>query len=181
MALSRSKGWVRGASAGFLVAIPLLMLVATASVVVYWGFGLNRLGNDVLGQNFIVLWDQPPVAERRVYGLLAVLPALGFWLFAMQRLFVMFRNFYAGRTVGLETIRLLRSFALYSAIAVMAAFAFSGVMRWAAGQFDDAPLWTHLGFSATHAAVLFTAAIVFVASHIIEEGYEYKKETEEYV
>jgi Protein of unknown function (DUF2975) len=179
--MSRSNKWLRAASVCFLVLIPLLAAAAIAGIVVYWGFGIDRWGNATLGQNFIVLTDRPPVPERQVFGLLASLPALVLWLYAMARLFVMFRSVGAGKVMALDTIRHLRAFALFSALSVVAGFALSGVMRWAIGEFDDQPLWTHLGFSVTHASVLFTSAIIFVASHIIQEGLEYKNEVEEYV
>lgn len=181
MALSRSKRWVRLASLGFLIVIPLLAAIVILGVVAFWGFGLDRLGNATLGANFFVLAEEPPVPERRIYGLLAVLPVAALWLYAMARLFAMFWQFRRGEVMAVTTIAHLRSFALFASLSVIAGFLLSGVMRWAMGRFDDAPLWTHLGFSGTHAAVLFMAAIMFVASHIVEEGYAYKRETEDYV
>ncbi|QLC23717.1 hypothetical protein HFP57_00830 [Parasphingopyxis algicola] len=179
--MSRSKGAVRAASAVLTVLIPFFALLAISGVVLFWGFGVHRIGNAALGENFIVLLDQPPVPERRLYGLVATLPALLFWLYASWRLFLMFRAFHTGPLIGPVTIRHLRAYALFSALAVLSAFLLSGVMRWALGQFDDAPLWTHLGFSVTHGLMLFSSAILYVASHVIEEGYAYRKETEEYV
>lgn len=179
--MSRSRNWVTIASIGFLCIIPLLALVAVAGVVAFWGFGVDRVDSTLFGPNFLVLAEAPPVPERQMFGLAAVLVPLLLWLYAQYRLFVMFGLCAKGRAVGVETVRHLRAFSLYAALAVLTGFALSGVMRWAAGRFDDAPLWTHLGFSTTHAAVLFMAAIMFVASHIIEEGYGYKRETEEYV
>lgn len=167
-----------GDGIGFLCLIPLLALVAIAGVVSFWGFGVDHVDSSLVGQNFLVLGEAPPVPDRRVFGLLAALVPLLLWLYAQGRLFALCAS---GRALGPETVRHLRAFSLFAALAVLAGFALSGVMRWAAGEFDDAPLWTHLGFSTTHAAVLFMAAIMFVASHIIEEGYGYKRETEDYV
>ncbi|MBC2777323.1 DUF2975 domain-containing protein [Parasphingopyxis marina] len=179
--MSRLKRWIIVASVGFLCLIPLFALVAIAGVVSYWGFGVDHVDSSLFGPNFLVLAEAPPVPERQVYGLVAALVPLLLWLCAQVRLFVMFALCASGRALGTATVRHLRAFSLYAALAVLSGFALSGVMRWAAGEFDDAPLWTHLGFSTTHAAVLFMAAIMFVASHIIEEGYDYKRETEEYV
>lgn len=179
--MSIAPNRIRLASRIFLVLIPLIAALALAGVILFWGFGVERLGNDALGRNFIVLFEDAPLPERRLYGLLASLPVLFFWFYASWHLFAMFRNFLAGQFVGLETVRRLRAYAVYSALAVLSAFVLSGVMRWAMGYFDDAPLWTHLGFSVTHAAMLFSSAIIYVASHIVEQGYAYKKETEDYV
>lgn len=179
--MSRPLSWLRAASAGFIIAIPVMAVTAIAGVIAYWGLGLDRLGNASLGENFIVFAVNAPVPERRAYGLIATLPALLLWLYSMWRLFVMFLRFHTGRVIGLETVRHMRAFSLFAFLAVMAGFLLSGVMRWAMGVFDAAPLWTHLGFSTTHAAVLFTSAVVYVASYIIEEAYAYKRETEEYV
>lgn len=179
--MSTTQNGIRLASHIFMVLIPLIACLALAGVILFWGLGVERLGNDTLGRNFIVLFEDTPRPERRIYGLLATLPALFFWFCASWHLFAMFRNFLAGQLVGPVTVRRLRAYAVYSALAVLAAFLFSGVMRWAMGYFNDAPLWTHLGFSVSHAAMLFSSAIIFVASHIIEQGYAYKKETEDYV
>jgi len=178
---SRQKKWVRAASAGFLMAIPLLAILAVSGVFIFWGLGQNTLGNDALGSEFIVLAENPPHAERRFYGLIASAPALLFWLYSMWRLFRMFLDFRTDSMIADNTIKHLRAFSLFSFIAVITGFLLSGVMRWAAGVFDDAPLWTHLGFSTTHASVLFTSAIIYVASFIVEEGYAYKREAAEYI
>lgn len=179
--MSIAPNRIRLASRIFLVLTPLIAALALAGVVLFWGFGVERIGNDALGRNFIVLFEDAPLPERRIYGLGASLPVLFFWFCASWHLFAMFHNFLAGQLVGLATVRRLRAYARYSALAVLSAFALSGVMRWALGYFDDAPLWTHLGFSVAHAAMLFSSAIIYVASHIVEQGYAYKKETEDYV
>ena len=178
---SRQNKWVRIASIGFVLLIPLLAALAVSGVFIFWGFGQNTLGNEALGSRFIVFAENPPHAERHLYGLVASLPALGCWLYSMWRLFRMFVEFRTGPLVADKTIKHLRAFSFFSFLAVVAGFLLSGVMRWAAGVFDDAPLWTHLGFSTTHAAVLFTSAIIYVASFIVEEGYAYKRETTEYI
>ncbi len=178
---SRHKKWVRIASLGFLILIPVLALLAVCAVFIFWGLGENTLGNDALGSRFIVFAENPPHAARQLYGLLASIPALGFWLYSMWRLFSMFMEFRTGPLIADKTIRHLRAFSVFSFLAVVAGFVLSGVMRWAAGVFDDAPLWTHLGFSTTHASILFTSAIIYVASFIVEEGYSYKRETAEYI
>lgn len=181
MALSRRARWLRAGAIGFLVVIPVLLLTALAGLVAYWGFGLAEIDGGPLGARFIVLADRPPEPDRRFFGLLACLPAMGLQLLGAGSLWRLFAGFRFGSLVGAAAIRHLRSFAGYTALAVLAAFALSGVMRWAAGVFDDAPLWTHLGFSTTHAAVLFMAALVYMASFIIEEGEHYRRETEDYV
>ncbi len=169
------------ASIGFLVVIPLIVLFAVFCAVAYWCFGIASIDSEVFGADFLVIASQPPVSERRLWGMLAMLPALLFWLYSMWRLFLMFLNFNSDSPVGLITIGHLRSFSLFSLLTVIAAFLLSGVMRWAAGVFDDAPLWTHLWFSPAHLVLLFCSAVIYIASHIIEAGYAYKRETEEYV
>lgn len=176
--MSTSQGWLRATSAAFLVLIPLLAAAGLFCVAAYWGFGLARIGD---ASTHMLLADAPPVPGRQVYGLIAAGIPLLLWLYAMLRLFLLFLYFRRGEALVLRTVRELRAFALYLALTVIAGFALSGMARWAMGRFDDAPLWTHLGFSTTHAAVLFMAGIVYVASHIIEQGYGYRRETEEYV
>lgn len=178
---SRSKFWLRPASVVFIILIPLAILLALAALITYWGFGIDRVHSGVFGDNFIVLADRPPIADRRTFGLLASIPALLLWSAAMWNLLIMFVNFNRGILIGVEMVKHLRAFSLYSFLAVIAGFTLSGAMRWAMGVFDNAPLWTHLGFSTTHASILLTSAIIFFASHMIEEGYRYKQETEEYV
>lgn len=178
---SRSMLGVRIVSLTFVVFTPLLALCATAGVIAFWGFGLDRWGNAALGDNFIVLADVPPVADRRIYGLLATLPPLILSLCAMAHIFALFLTFSAGNLVAQRTIQHLRAFSGYSALAVICGFLLSGVMRWALGVFNDAPFWTHLGFSVTHAAILFGAAIVYAASYIIEEGFAYRQELGDYI
>lgn len=160
---------------GFLVGIPLVAILIIVGVVSYWGFG--RAG---FGDNFIILADQPPVADRRVFGLLAALVPTGLMLCSLWRLFQMF-TVENRSLMGPTTVGHLRGFSLFSVWTVISAFLLSGVMRWAMGVFDNAPLWTHLGFSVTHAAILFGAFIIYVATFLIEEGYSYKQETQEYV
>ena len=167
--------FIKLARIGFLGVIPLFALLIVAGVVSYWGFGVAGYGD-----NFIILADEAPVPERRIYGLIAALAPTGLMLGALWRLHQMFLN--AGdNLMGQTTVTHLRSFSLLSIWTVVTAFLLSGVMRWAMGVFDNAPLWTHLGFSVTHAAILFGAFIVYVATYLIEEGYAYKREIEEYV
>ncbi|WDI33115.1 hypothetical protein PUV54_07885 [Hyphococcus flavus] len=179
--MGRSKQWLRLTSIGFLIVIPFLAFLAVAGIAAYWGFGVDRWGNDFVGENFIVIAEHPPVPERRLFGLAAILAPLTFLLLGFWRLFQLFLTFHDGRLVASGTINHLKAFSVFSSLAVLTSFMFSGVMRWAMGVFDNAPLWTHLGFSTTHAAVLFTSAIVYAATHIIEEGYAYKQETKEYL
>ncbi|MBL4871294.1 MAG: hypothetical protein JKX72_10110 [Robiginitomaculum sp.] len=172
----KSKTWLRLASLGFIMLIPLMALFLLVGLVLYWGFDVR-----ILGKNFIILADQGPVPERKVYGALASLPATLLWVYALWRLFLLFFNFQIGKLVNEKTISHLRCFSLFSLLSVTSGFLLSGVVRWAMGVFDNEPLWTHLGFSDTHGAVLFSAAIIYVVTHIIEEGFAYKKETKEYV
>jgi|GEM_PF-7019244 len=181
MALSRRARWLQAGAMGFLVLIPVLVLAALGGLVAYWGFGLAEIDGGPLGARFIVLADHPPEPDRRLFGFLACLPPLVFQLLGAWSLWRLFAGFRFGSLVGAAAIRHLRSFAGYTALAVLTGFALSGVMRWAAGAFDDAPLWTHLGFSTTHAAILFMAGLVYMASFIVEEGEEYRRETEDYV
>ncbi|KCZ94150.1 DUF2975 domain-containing protein [Hyphomonas johnsonii] len=173
---SSRKSWLRIASAAFLVTIPILAAAILAGTVTYWGLGIHEIGD-----NTIVLYDAPPVAERRVYGLLATLVPAALLIYALWQLFRMFLGFNTIDHVDTRTIVRLKAFSLFTFLGVLAAFLLSGVMRWAIGEFDNAPLWTHLGFSAAHAAVMFCTAVIYVAASIIDEGYAYKRETEEYV
>ncbi|MEO0883088.1 MAG: hypothetical protein AAFY34_10175 [Pseudomonadota bacterium] len=173
--MNNARGWMKVVRAVFLICLPLLGLAIIAGVTLYWGFGVAMLGD-----NFIVLADRQPLPERRFWGLSAVLVPTGLMLAALWRLFEMFRETDVQR-IRLSAIHHLRAFAGLSIGTVASAFLLSGVMRWAMGVFDDAPLWTHLGFSVSHAATVFGAAVVYFATYLIEEGYAYKLETEEYV
>jgi len=181
MFLSSRAQRVRAAALFFLGLIPLLCLAAVFSLLAFWGWGVAEIDGPAGADRLIVLAEQGPVAGRGIYGLLASLPALAFGLVAAWHLLALFAGFRFGGLVGPQAIRRLRGFAGFTALAVMAAFVFSGVMRWALGVFDDAPLWTHLGFSAVHAAILLMAGVVYMASEIVEEGYTYKREAEDYV
>ncbi|MEZ5947542.1 MAG: DUF2975 domain-containing protein [Hyphomonas sp.] len=170
-----SRPWLAVARTGFLIAIPVLCLLIVSAVTLYWGMGIAVLGN-----NFIVLADPAPVPERRMAGLAAALVPTVFMLIALWRLFQIFRETDTS-VLGPATVRNLRAFAALSICTVVSAFLLSGVMRWAMGMFDDALLWTHLGFSVVHLSVLFGAMVVYVATHLIEEGYACRRELEEYV
>ena len=176
--MSTSPVSLRIAVTVMLVILPLIAVVAIVGVFGYWGFGIVRLGGE---STHMVLAEVAPEPDRRIYGLLAALMPLATGLYALWRLFTLFLHFRRGELVGHKTVRDLRAFSLFLALTVIAGFALSGVMRWAMGRFDDAPLWTHLGMSSTHSTVLLLAVIVYVASHVIEEGYAYKRETEDYI
>ncbi len=172
----KSKPWLRLASLGFIIVIPLMAIFLVGGIILYWGFEVK-----IIGDNFITLAGQGPIPERKLYGVLASLPATLFWLYALWRLFLLFFNFQIGKLVNERTISHLRYFSMFSLLSVTSGFLLSGVVRWAMGVFDNAPLWTHLGFSNMHGAILFSAAIIYVVTHIIEEGFAYKEETKEYV
>ncbi len=172
----KSQSWTAIGRRAFLIVLPLSALLIVAGVLCYWGLGINRIGD-----NLIVLAAQPPVADRRSAGLLAISIPTILLLAGLWRLFVMFRPLNSPEQLGVQTVRHLRVFASFSAASAITAFFLSGVLRWAMGVFDDAPLWTHLGFSFLHATVLFFCAVIFMASRLIEAGYAYKRETEEYV
>jgi len=160
----------------FLTLIPLLMVLIIVGIGLYWGAGINRLGG-----NFVVLAETVPIAERRLYGLVAASVPAALFLRGLWHLFRMFMRTGKEALLVADTVTRLRAFAKYSVLAVLSAFLLSGVMRWAMGVFDNAPLWTHLGFSITHGAILFLAAVIYVATLLIEEGHGYKKEMEEYI
>ncbi|MEO9543415.1 MAG: hypothetical protein ABJ269_15925 [Parasphingorhabdus sp.] len=150
--------------------------IILAGLITYWGFGVDRLGG-----NFIVFSGVVPIEERRVFGFLASSVPTIFVQIALWHLFMMFRQYSQTKLVALRTISHLRAFAKYSLLTVISAFLLSGVMRWAMGVFDDAPLWTHLGFSITHLVMLFSSAIIYIATYLIEEGYRHGQEIQEYV
>ncbi len=171
-----SKPLVKLACRGFLIAIPVIAIVIVSAVITFWGFGINRLGG-----NFIVLHELAPVPERRLAGFAAVCVPVLFSLGALWHLFWMFRQYSRTQMVAIQTIRHLRAFCTYSVLTAVTAFLLSGVLRWAMGVFDDAPLWTHLGLSVSHMIVLFAAAIIYLATYLIEEGYRHGEEIREYV
>ncbi len=172
---------VKIVSYAFLTYIPLLAIWMVGVEYAYWGLGLDRFGNDFLGQNFYVIYPTPPIPERQIYGGLAALPVLICRLIALWFLWKMFFNFTKEKIMIGETVRLLRQYAKYSVFGVVAFFFLSGVRRWGIGEFSDMPLWTHLQLNSHEFAILFSSAIIYVASKVIEEGNKYKAETESYV
>lgn len=160
----------------FLVVIPLLGVAIVAGIAAYWGFGYNRLWDNTL-----VLHELDPVPDRRIYGLFAAAVPGWLALLALWHLFNVFSQTQAGAGLALRVIHHLRAFSRYSILMALAAFVLSGVMRWAMGAFNDAPFWTHLNFSITHLIVIVGATIIHVSSHLIEQGYQFGQEVQEYV
>ncbi|MEP3891336.1 MAG: hypothetical protein ABJN69_12830 [Hellea sp.] len=169
------------ASYGFLVLIPLMGLWLISLDVVYWGFGIERMNNAILGQNFYEIYPNPPVPERMIYGGLAAIPVLILRLISFWFLWKMFYNFARKQIMVSDTVYHLKQYAKFAVLGVVAYFFMSGIRRWSAGEFDRFPLGTHFQFHPHETSILFTAAIIYVASKIIEEGNRYKIETESYV
>ncbi len=169
------------ASYGFVVLIPLIALWLIGMDVLYWGYGIERLNSDILGQNFYEIYPNSPIAERQLYGGLAAIPVLMLRLISFWYLWKMFLNFTHGKILVKDTVYHLKQYAKYAVFGVLAAIVFSGVKRWGIGEFSGDPLWTHLELNSHDSSVLFTSAIIFIASKIIAEGNRFKTETESYV
>lgn len=179
--MNHSLTRVKIASYGFLLLIPLMGLWLVSLDVVYWGFGIERMNNSVLGQNFYEIYPNPPVPERMVYGGLVAIPVLVLRLISFWFLWKMFYNFARNKIMINDTVYHLKQYAKYAVFGVVAYFFMSGVRRWGVGEFNHSPLWNHFQFNPHETSILFTSAIIYVASKIIEEGNRYKTETESYV
>lgn len=165
----------------FLVLLPLLAIWLITKDILYWGFGIERLNSDLLGQNFYEIYPNPPVAERQLYGGLAAIPVLILRLLSLWYLWRMFRNFVRGHIMIETTVYHLKQYAKYSVFSVIAFFFLSGVRRWGIGEFSDMPLWTHLQLNPHETVLIFTSAVIYVAAQVIDQGNRYKAETESYV
>lgn len=174
--MSSTTKWLRRASLFFLILIPIIALLAVATYTVYWVFGVNVIGN-----NAIVLATTQPLAERRIYGLVAAAPSLLLWLVALFWLFQVFHGFIGGAFFARTTINYMRKFSLFTCVSVVLDIAFSGVRRWAAGVFDDAPLYTHIGISMEHLLLVFMALAFYTISFVLLEADRYKQEIEDYI
>lgn len=179
--MTSSMTRVKIASYGFLIFIPYLSLWLISLDVAYWGYGIERFNSAILGQNFYEIYPNPPVPERQFYGGLAAIPVLGLRLISFWFLWKMFFNFTRGNIMISDTVYHLKHYAKFSVAGVVAYFFLSGVRRWGTGEFDHSPLWTHFQFNPHETAIMFSSAIIYVASKIIEEGNKYKAETESYV
>ena len=116
-----------------------------------------------------------------IYGGLVAIPVLVLRLISYAHLWLMFRNFTREDIHVSQTVHRLKQYAKYAAFGVVAFFFLSGVRRWGIGEFSNAPLWTHLQFTRHETAILFTSAIIYVAAKVIEQGNQFKAETESYV
>ncbi len=179
--MSKSKTWLKISTASGLVLIPIIALASISAVCAYWLFDVDRISSSLWGENFIVLHSQPPVEDRKFYGFAASLLPLCLWNYALYRLFMLFYRYNQNQVLVRALILDTRAFAASCGFAVISGFLLSGVMRWSAGVFDNGPLWTHLGFSTTHGALLLCSLILYLASHIIEEGYRCQQENSEFV
>ncbi len=175
MESSRTRIWLRRTSIAMLWIIPVIVLIAAAILLVYWGFGINNIGDNTL-----VLFDTPPRPGARLLGFAVALPSLLAWLYALYRLRRMFLRFshelFVDRAAALD----LRAFSLFTIIAVIFDIVTSGARRWAQGLFDNAPLWTHININAAHLSHIFTAVIFLIVSFVLLEAERYKTETEQY-
>lgn len=172
---------IKLASYAFLIYIPLFALWIIALPIIYWGLGLERLGNDLIGQNFYEIYVNPPIEGRALYGGLSAIPVVLLRLVALWFLWKMFYNFIRGKILISDTVHHLKQYAKYSCLAVVVFFFLSGIRRWALGEFDDLLVFARFQLNPHETAILFSSAIIYVASKIIEEGNKYKAETESYV
>lgn len=157
--------------------LPIVALAQVFLLVAYWGFDATVLA---WGSTTVELYDVPPVPERRLIGLGAVLPAFALWLAALVHLFLLFRRFARGALVDVSTVRRLRFYALFAGLATLADILLSGARRWSQGEFSDQPLWTHIQVSDHAYAMIFTTAVLFLVSFALEEGDAFREETERY-
>lgn len=168
--------WTRLVTMTFILAIPILGLAIIAFFLMFWGLGIDRLGG-----NTVVIASAAPLPERRIIGLIAALVPSVLALQSLWHLFEMFRRIHRGDALTSKTVRSLRWFSTYACLAAISAIALSGVIRWAMGEFDDQPFWTHLQITPVHWAVLFMAGVTWAASSAIEDGIAMAREVQDYV
>ena len=166
---SAAMVWVTPVIGVFSILLPALFWIADINVI--W-FG---------GNNNLVIADNPPVDGRRLVGVAAITPALIAWLVSLYHLFLLFQRFRGGAVFDLTSVMHLRTYALFAGLTVLFTVAGSGARRWAQGEFSDAPLWTHIQISPEHWLLIFTAAIFYFVSFVIEEAKAYKDEAENYI
>jgi len=168
--------WTRLVTMTFMVTIPILGLAIVTFFIMFWGLGIDRLGDNTL-----VIANDAPLPQRRTIGLIAALVPSLLVLQSLWHLFEMFRGIHSGNALTRKTVKSLRWFSTYACLATISAIALSGVIRWAMGEFDDQPLWTHLQISPVDLAVLFMAGVTWAASSAIEDGIAMAREVQDYV
>ena len=169
---------IRRFSAVMLWLIPAIAILSLVLPALYWIANIDVIW---VGNNNLVIADNPPVDERRLVGMIAVTPALAAWLVALYQLLRLFQRFRAGAVFDLQSVKHLQAYSLFAGLTVVFTVAGSGARRWAQGEFSDAPLWTHIQISPEHWLLLFTAAIFYFVSFVIEEAKAYKDEADNYV
>ncbi len=155
--------------------VVVIAMSAICAVFLLW------LQGPIIGDNFIVLAETTPIADRKIFGLFGALPALASWLAALLEVFQVFKRFAIGEIVSSEIVRRLRRFAILSLLTVLLAVLFSGVRRWALGQTGAGGPITHIGIEESQLVLGFMALVVFAVTHGIAEADRYRREMEEYV
>ena len=176
MAESTTRAWLRRFSIAMVWLIPLIVIASLALQFIYWGLGLN-----VLGENFLVITEQAPREGARLFGFLVGVPALAAWFYALWRLWRLFSKFRRELFIDKAAALDLRAYSTFAIVAVILDIATSGARRWAMGVFDNAPLWTHININTEHLTLVFSALIFLVVSFVLIEANRYKTETEQYL
>ncbi len=170
-----SKQWLFAGSVLFLILVPMLALTSIGTIFMQ-GFDITNIGPIEITHDLA-----PPHPSRAIFWWLATLGPLSLWLIALMRLFQLFRSFIKGRYLNLEAIALLRAFALYTVITVLAAISLSGVVDWSTDPERHVATCFYLSISGEQAQLLFMAGLILVISGVLLEGEAFKRETEEYV
>ena len=166
---------LRRFSAAMLLVIPVIAALAVLIPAVYWWGGVYNVGD-----NTIVLAETPPREGYAWFGWLVGLPSTLAWLYALYRLWRMFDSLRTELFISDAAARDLRAYSLFTILTVAFDVATSGARRWAMGEFDNAPLYTHININIDHFTLLFTAAIFLIVSMVMVEANRYKAETEQY-
>lgn len=179
--MSSQKQAIARITGFMLILIPVIAAITAALYVIYWVAGTNVIWFGPDNAHNLVIYDAAPIAERRLVGILATGPAVISWLIALAHLFFLFRGFQGGAFIDTKAARRLRGYTFFAALAVLLDVAGSGARRWSQGEFSDAPLWTHIQISPEHLLLIFTAAIFYFISFILEYAKAYKDEAESYI
>ena len=167
---------ISGVATLLRVQTPLIALCALIGPLVYWFGRMN-----VIGDNFIVFASAPPRPGAEVFGYLTGAPTSVLWCYALYRLWRLAGRLASDPFVDERGARDLQMFALFTILATVFDIATSGARRWARGEFDDAPLYSHINLNTEHMTLIFTSVIFYGVSFILVEGARLRRETESYL
>lgn len=176
MDLSPTQRQIVRLSGAMRLVIPAIGFAALFAPVIYWWAGVYNVADNTL-----VLAATPPREGFAWFGWLVGLPSTACWLYALYRLWRFFSVLQRERFINRDAAVDLKFFSFFTIAAVIFDVLTSGARRWAQGEFDNAPLYTHINLNSEHATLVFVAMMFFTVALVLEEAHRFKDETEQYL